>query len=127
MVPPTARPSRVPPSDPSDPGTPRPVHRPADPARWRMKLLVTCVAITAGSSLAGCTGCEDVDDDYVRPDAGQLIDYPERPDGNGECDFAELVTDLIEHQTTATSRPSTDIGERCADRKDPAQFAQLFR
>jgi hypothetical protein len=105
--------------------------------RWKKTFLLASavVAVTASSLLVGCG---DDDQGIVRVDGGSTADVivPPLPDasttdantdGGGPCDFAEFVTGLIKNQTNATAQPSTDLGQACTDKKDPAQFAPLFQ
>lgn len=98
--------------------------------KWKILLGGCLVASTA--MMAGCDGDDAVDNpkdggnssggndgSVVVPDGGN-------PDGSTTCNFAGFVTNLIKTQTTATSTPSTDLGQSCIDNKDPKEFAPLF-
>lgn len=95
--------------------------------------LIGSFILAATATLAGCDGDDSVDDkdggassssSSGAPDAKVSTDASD--DGGGTCDFAGFVTNLITTQTNATSVPSTNLGESCTDKRDPAQFAALF-
>lgn len=103
---------------------------------WKL----ACVAIGALCTSLGVltTGCGDDDGGVIPRDGSTIPDVITPPgpdtgipptdggDGGGPCDFAVFVTNLITTQTTATSVPSTNLGEACTDKQDPTQFAPLF-
>ena len=109
--------------------------------RWKLTCVAIGVMCTAFSAVV--TGCGDDDQGVIPTDGGKadvvVTPIPDtgtpdtsRPDSGGDggdagpCDFADFVKNLIATQTTATSVPSADLGESCADKQDQAQFAPLF-
>jgi hypothetical protein len=45
---------------------------------------------------------------------------------DGPCNFATYVIGLIKDDTTATSKPTTDLGASCTDDQKQSDFASLF-
>jgi len=102
-------------------------------SKWKI-LLGGCI-LASSALMAGCDGDDAVDGpkdggssggidgsvvtDGGSPDSGN-------PDGSTNCNFAVFVSNLIQTQTTATSTPSTDLGQNCSDNRDPKEFAPLF-
>jgi hypothetical protein len=45
---------------------------------------------------------------------------------DGPCNFATFVLGLIANDTTASAKPSTNLGQSCTDDQKQSDFASLF-
>ena len=80
------------------------------------------LAAACGDDSTGGSGSADGGHDGSTIDGGPNpgLDGGGNPDGGpgfdgGPCDFNAFVLDLVKNHTTATDKPSTNLGESCTD------------
>ena len=90
-------------------------------------LIATCVAAVA----LGCNGDDNNNGDGGPDGSKDVVTNDVATDGgadsgDGACNFAAFVTDLINNHTTSTDLPSTNLGQNCVDNQNQAEFKPLF-